>query len=150
MTSITVQTMPGKRYAVQIDARSHSLTGDEPLDNGGDDLGPSPHEMLLTALGSCTAITLRMYAQRKEWPLEGVLVELSHERVTPTDEFFSPEEIEAAGPNGRAELIRCDLTLEGDLSTEQRDRLMEIAARCPVHRTLTSSPKILLQQAQTS
>jgi putative redox protein len=150
MTTITVQTIADRRYAVAIDARSHALIGDEPEDNGGDDLGANPHEMLLAALGSCTAITLRMYAERKEWPLEGVLLELSHERVSPDPELFTPDEIEAAGPNGKLEVIRCDLILEGELSDEQRERLLEIAARCPVHRTLTSNPRILLHLAPTA
>jgi putative redox protein len=150
MNTITVQSIPGRRYAVEVDARNHELISDEPSTNGGDDLGPTPQEMLLTALGSCTVITLRMYAERKEWPLEGVLIELSHEKVAPTEDLFTPEEIESIGPSGRADVIRCYMTFEGDLTREQRDRLIEIAGRCPVHRTLTAQPKILLLEAATT
>ena len=147
MNSITVQTITDRRYAVEVDARSHAFLADEPDDNGGDDLGPKPHELLLAALGSCTAITLRMYAERKQWPLEGVLVELTHEKVPPDDALFTPDEIAALGPDARADVIRCDITLEGDLDNDQRQRLLEIAGRCPVHRTLTSNPKIVLRES---
>jgi putative redox protein len=98
---------------------------DEPVSNGGTDAAPGPHELLLSALGACTSITLTLYAKRKGWPLAGVTVRLHHER---TD-----------GPSGIATRIDREIALAGALSEEQRQRLLEIAERCPVHRTLTST-----------
>jgi putative redox protein len=98
---------------------------DEPVSNGGTDAAPGPHELLLSALGACTSITLTLYAKRKGWPLAGVTVRLHHERVD--------------GPSGMATRIAREIGLAGALSDEQRQRLLEIAERCPVHRTLTST-----------
>lgn len=104
---------------MQVDIGPHRLRGDEPVESGGTDTGPRPHELLLAALGTCTAITLRMYAERKGWPLTGVRVRLTGGR---TETHYA---------------IRCEIALAGALDAEQRRRLLEIADRCPVHRTLT-------------
>ena len=106
------------KYGQRLDDGRHVLTADEPAALGGDDAGPSPHELLLMALGACTAITLRMYAARKGWALEDVSVALS---LT-----SKPEE-----------RIERRVTLTGTLDAAQRARLIEIANACPVHRTLT-------------
>jgi len=123
-------------YLQRIQARGHVFSADEPVTVGGSDLGPTPYELLLASLGACTSITLRMYARRKEWPLEGVRVKLRHYRVHAKDVEDSEKE------SGQVDVIDKDLELEGDLTQEQRERLFEIAARCPVHRTLLNEIKI--------
>jgi putative redox protein len=126
----TVHSDSGLRAAINI--RSHSLTADETLDRGGTDTAPTPTEMLLGALGACMVITIQMYAQRKNWPLEAVHVALSLER-------FKTEDYPAyTGDAGFVNEIRQDVTLEGNLTDEQKARLLEIGSRCPVHRTLES------------
>ncbi|MDQ3043628.1 MAG: OsmC family protein [Chloroflexota bacterium] len=110
---------------------------DEPLELGGDDTGPSPYEYLLAALGSCTVMTLPMYARRKDWPLEHVTVRLSHGRVHVPD-CERPE-----NPESRIERINREIGLTGDLDPIQREKLMEIAAKCPVHRTLAGGIEIV-------
>jgi putative redox protein len=113
-----VVTRAGK-FQQDLELGPHRLISDEPLPAGGDDLGPSPHEFLLAALGSCTSMTIKLYADRKGWPLERVEVELEQEKVDGVHE------------------IRRAVRLHGPLSDEQRARLLEIAEKCPVHRTLT-------------
>jgi putative redox protein len=141
---VRVTSLEGRTYTVEADDGRHSVTADEGISEGGDDLGPSPYELLLSALGGCMAITAKMYARRKEWPLERVAVELTHEKVLARDcADCSAAEIEAAGPEGRIDLIRTFVSFEGPLTVEQTDRLREIAGRCPVHRTLERPAKIV-------
>jgi len=143
LKSITVRQVPGKAYAMEMANGRHQVVVDELPDNGGEDLGPQPYEMLLGALGGCTAITLLMYANRKQWPVEDVTVTLTHDKVQPAmSEAFSPEEIEAAGPTAKLDLIQMQVFVKGDLDEEQLSRLLEIANRCPIHRTLDARPKI--------
>ena len=123
-------------YLQRIRARNLTFSADEPLDKGGTNLGPTPYELLLAGLGACTSITLRMYAGRKEWPLDAVRVTLRHDRVHAKD----CEECDK--DTGMIDVIDKKLELEGDLSDEQRERLLAIAARCPVHRTLLNEIKI--------
>jgi putative redox protein len=123
-------------FVQQIVAGSHRLIADEPLAAGGTDRGPGPYELLLAALGACTSMTISMYARRKAWPLENVSVELRHEQTYLAD----CEDCE----KGESLLSRLHRVIEltGPLSAEQRSRLLEIANKCPVHRTLTSKIEI--------
>jgi putative redox protein len=124
----TVHSESGFRAAISI--RNHTLTADETLDRGGTDTAPTPMEMLVGALGACIVITIQMYAQRKNWPLEEVHVTLSLER-------FKKEDYPAyTGDAGFVNEIRQEVTLTGNLADEQRARLLEVGSRCPVHRTL--------------
>jgi Predicted redox protein, regulator of disulfide bond formation len=119
-------------YRTEIQAGRHSLVGDEPEGVGGDDEGPTPYGFLLSALGSCTGMTLRMYADRKEWPLDEIVVRLSHEKV-------HAEDCEKCDTDqGQVDRIEREIEVRGDLSDAQRERLFEIANKCPVHRTLLS------------
>jgi putative redox protein len=111
-------------YHTDINAAGHALVADEPESAGGTDHGPGPYEYLQAALGACTAITVRMYADRKEIPLDAISVNLTHEKV-------------AAEGGGKIDSFTRGLVLEGELSDEQRERLKEIADKCPVHKTLT-------------
>ena len=123
-------------FAQQISVGPHRLAGDEPASVGGTDVGPGPYDLLLAALGSCTSMTLAMYARRKRWPLEAVTVRLRHSRIHAADcESCETKE-------GSLDLIERDVELAGSLSEEQRVRLLEIANKCPVHRTLTAEVHI--------
>ena len=119
-----------------IEAGGHHLVSDEPLDLGGTDAGPTPYDLLVAALGSCTAITLQMYARHKGWPLEGVEVRLTHGKIHARDCA------ECETKEGRIDRIEREIVLQGALDEAQRARLLEIADRCPVHRTLTSEIQI--------
>lgn len=128
-TVIVASTGEGKLVQAVMIGR-HVLRADEPAESGGDDLGPTPHEFLLAALGSCTAITLRMVAARKGWPLEHVEVRLRRGAL-PADN------------GGPGTLILRDIVLDGPLDQDQRRKLLEIAEKCPVHKTLTGEIKIV-------
>ena len=131
-----VVTKTGDGFRTEITAGRHRLVGDEPEAVGGTDAGPSPYDLLLSALGTCTGMTLRMYADEKDWPLEEASVRLTHEKVHAED----CEHCET--DNGTVERIERDIELTGDLSDEQRERLLEIANKCPVHRTLHSEIEV--------
>ena len=122
----------GDEFLTEILAGEHSLLSDEPASVGGTDLGPTPYDLLLSSLGACTGMTLRMYADRKKWPLQEVLVHLQHEKRHASD----CEECES--PASKLDHIDKEIQLIGDLDDAQRARLLEISARCPVHRTLSS------------
>ena len=137
---VVVQT--GKvGYQTEIMANGHSLIADEPIPAGGADTGPTPYEYLVAGLGACTSITLRMYADRKKWPLEAIVVRLRHQKIHAGD----CRECESG--EGRIDHIEREIRLLGPLSREQRERLMTIADRCPVHRTLQGPVKIETRQA---
>jgi putative redox protein len=115
----------------------HSLIADEPKSVGGTDAGPTPYDLLLGALGACTSMTLRMYADRKQLPLEGVKVRLRYTRIHALDCAACETRI------GKIDRIEREIELLGTLSEEQRQRLLEMADRCPVHRTMTSEIDIV-------
>ena len=123
MRTVTIRTASGG-LSHSVEVGPHHLTADEPAENGGQDKGPSPHEWVLAGLGACTAMTLQVYAKRKEWPLTGVEVSVAGERG---EQAFS---------------IQRTIRLQGNLSEEQRTRLLEIASKCPVHKTLTGEVRI--------
>jgi putative redox protein len=128
VTDVVVRSQAGLEQTIEI--RGHQLTADEPIDAGGTDAGPNPYELLLSALGACTAMTVRMYAQRKGWPLESVEVALQHERIHAEDCANCDTR------EGFLDQITKNISLYGPLDAEQRLRLVEIAERCPVQRTL--------------
>ncbi|WP_324676134.1 OsmC family protein [Hymenobacter sp. GOD-10R] len=129
--SVVIKVGPAALLA-EVHAGRHTFFLDEPVAVGGQDLGPTPYDMLLSALGSCTAITLRLYATQKKWPLESIEVHLSHQRVHRKD----CDKCEASGE--MLEEVYKELRLLGPLSPEQRQRLQVISEKCPVQKTLTS------------
>ena len=120
------------RYVQSVLVGPHLLQGDEPDSVGGSDAGPNPYELLLAALGTCTSITVRMYADRKQWPLKSVHIELSSARVHADDCTAGDKELKLVDG------IEMKLSFFGELSESQRQRLTEIANKCPVHRMLES------------
>ncbi len=126
-----------KGFAQAITVGSHVLPADEPVEAGGTDTGPGPYDLLLAALGSCTSMTVAMYARRKQWPLETVRVRLRHSRIYAADCESCETKV------GMLDRIERDVEFVGTLDEAQRARLVEIANKCPVHRTLTS--EIIIQ-----
>lgn len=133
-----------RNFKQEIVVGKHSLVGDEPVSAGGGEAGPDPYDYLLTALGACTAMTVGLYARRKQFPLENITVSLRHSRIYAND----CEECETK--EGMLDRIDVEVELTGSLSAEQHAKLMEIAEKCPVHRTLTSEINIRLRAAQKS
>lgn len=136
MNHILVQESGKGKFTQKIIIGNHVLEADEPVINGGNDLGPSPYDFLLTALGCCTSMTLRMYADLKKIPLKNIIVKLEHEKI------YAQDSADYEQNQSKIDSIQRNITLEGELSEEQRTKLLEIANKCPVHRTLTS--KILI------
>jgi putative redox protein len=131
-----------RSFKQEIVAGKHRLVADEPLSAGGTDAGPDPYEYLLASLGVCTSMTVGLYARRKQFPLENITVSLRHSRIYAED----CEECETK--EGMLDRIHVEIELTGSLSEEQHTKLMEIAAKCPVHRTLTSEINIRLRAAE--
>jgi putative redox protein len=129
-------------FKQEIIAGKHRLIADEPVNVGGGDAGPDPYGYLLASLGVCTSMTVGFYARRNKWPLENVTVSLWHSRIHAKD----CEECETK--EGMVDRIDVEVELTGSLSAEQHAKLMEIAVKCPVHRTLTSEINIRLRPAE--
>jgi uncharacterized OsmC-like protein len=123
-------------FAQEIQIGSHRLTADEPVSFGGTDTGPSPYDLLLAALGSCTSMTISLYARRKRWTLEEVTVFLSHSKI------YAADCAECETREGKIDRVEREIQLGGALTAEQRYKLIEIADKCPVHRTLNSEVNI--------
>lgn len=125
------------RYVNAVTAGPHTWHADEPVPVGGQDAGPAPYDMLGAALGACTSITLRMYAERKGWPVTRIAVEVSHEQVR----------TQGATATERVDRFRRTIDIDGDLTDEQRAAMLSIANRCPVHRTLSRGSEIVTELA---
>ena len=131
-TEIKIQASIGRTaYATQINIRGHQLIGDEPIENGGQDQGPKPSELVLAGLATCSASTMRMYADRKGWPVEQIFITLGL-IVDKTD-------------TGQTSQITETIRIEGNVNEEQKKRLIEIAGKCPVYRLLTNEIRIQIQ-----
>lgn len=126
-----------KGFRTEIVANGHPLTADEPLAVGGTNAGPSPYDLVVAGVGACTAMTLRMYADHKSLPLQSVTVTLTHKKIHATDC------LECESQSGKIDRIERDISIVGDLSDEERQRLLQIADRCPVHKTLHSEVNIV-------
>ena len=126
-----------ERYKTTLTAGKHELIADEPEEvEGGTDQGPDPYDYLLMALGSCTAMTIKMYTRRKEWPLEDVYVELRHNKRHDEDCENCDEK------ESKIDVIEKELVVEGDLTEDQLQRILEISNKCPVYRTLQGKIRI--------
>ena len=130
--AVTVRETGRGRFQQQVHAGGHCFLADEPVAAGGLGSGPNPYDLLLAALGTCTSMTLRLYAERKDWPLEGVRIALDHRRIHAEDCADCETRV------GLVDEISRKIEIDGPLDDGQHQRLMEIADRCPVHRTLTS------------
>src|SRR5256714_2112696 len=129
-------------FRQRIAAGKHNFVADEPASAGGGDDGPDPYDYLLTALGVCTSMTIGFYARRNRLPLENITVSLSHSRIYAAD----CEECETK--EGMLDRIDVEVELTGSLTAEQHAKLMQVAAKCPVHRTLTSEINIRLREVE--
>lgn len=129
MATITADLSQG--FAVELRAGNHVWTADEPTDLGGGDTGPTPYDLLLSAVAACTCITVSMYCQRKGWPLESISARYEHDKVHADDCAECDD-----GATGYIDTVRSEIFIEGDFDEEQRERLAQVAQRCPVHKTL--------------
>ena len=120
----------------EIEIGAHALRSDEPVALGGTDLGPTPYGLLCAALAACTSMTLRLYAKQKGWPLDAVQVTVRHEKI------YAKDCAECETKEGRLDRLQREIALTGALDEAQRQRLLAMADRCPVHRTLTSEIRI--------
>lgn len=133
MADNTVTAKIGREhYATELTTTFHHLIADEPQDVGGSNIGPRPTDFLRMSLAACTAITLRMYADRKQWPVEGIEVHVATE------------------PDGKGTRFNREVTIRGDLSQEQLDKLLEIANACPIHKILTNPIDVSTNLSQAS
>jgi uncharacterized OsmC-like protein len=134
MREVVVHSAEGLEQKVEVGR--HQIVSDEPIDVGGGDAGPNPYDLLAAALGTCTSMTILLYARRKGWPVEGVTVRVRHQKIHARDCA------DCETREGKVDQMERQVQLRGALSDEQRQRLLEIANKCPVHRTLTSEIQI--------
>lgn len=120
-----------ENYKTVMTAGRHELLADEPLDQAGMDTGPDPYDYLLMSLGACTAITLKMYADRKKWPVEDIFVEMNHQKTTPTS-----SENSGTAATQKIDRIEKEILIKGDLDESQLQRMLQISHKCPVNKTL--------------
>jgi uncharacterized OsmC-like protein/fermentation-respiration switch protein FrsA (DUF1100 family) len=139
--NVVVRETRDSKFQQIISTGPHRLLADEPVAAGGEDTGPGPYDLLLASLGACTSMTMRMYADRKSLPLERVTVTLKHQKI------HAEDCAECETKAGMLDQIDRVIAMEGTLDAEQREKLMEIADKCPVHRTLTSEIRILTKAA---
>ena len=125
-----------KGFVQSVQIGSHQITPDEPVSYGGTDKGPSPYDLILAALGSCTSMTIGLYARKRGWPVDKITVSLWHTKIHAHD----CDDCETK--EGRIDRIEMEIHLDGPLTDEQRAKLMEVANKCPVHQTLTSEINI--------
>lgn len=125
-----------ENYKTVMTAGDHELIADEPENAGGGDTGPGPYDYLLMALGSCSVITMKMYADRKEWPVEDIYIEMRHSKV------HAEDCVDCDDPAAKIDKVEKDIIVKGELTEEQLDRLLEISKKCPVHKTLLSDIEI--------
>jgi len=128
ISTVIIEETSHGLYTQSVKAGRHSMIVDEPENKGGLDQGPAPYDLLLAALGSCTSMTLRMYANRKKWDIRKITVKLTSIKEKTSDQKI-------------IDIITCDITMEGDLDDTQREHLLKIADKCPIHRTLTETPR---------
>ena len=118
-------------FKTTLTAGSHEIIADEPTSvEGGNDQGPDPYDMLLMSLGTCSAMTIKMYARRKKWPVEDIFIEMRHNKR------HADDCADCENPESKIDSIEKELIIKGDLSQEQLNKLLEISKKCPVHRTL--------------
>ncbi|MBR0951927.1 bifunctional alpha/beta hydrolase/OsmC family protein [Bradyrhizobium canariense] len=134
---VVVQETRKSKFNQTISVGPHRLIADEPVAAGGEDAGPGPYDLLLAGLGACTSMTMRLYADRKSLPLDRVTVTLKHSKI------YAKDCAECETRDGMLDQIERDIAMDGALDAEQRKKLMEIADKCPVHRTLTSEIRIV-------
>jgi len=132
MIELNASIRAGAVYTTDMTVRGHTVVADEPVELDGADEGPTPFELLCSALASCTAITLRMYAARKGWPLENVEVAVEHEKQ---DEVVE-------GKTHRVDVFAQKIRLHGPLDETQKARLLDVAGKCPVHKVLEGTPRM--------
>lgn len=125
-----------QNYKTVMNAGEHELIADEPESAGGGNQGPGPYDYLLMALGSCSVITMKMYADRKEWPVDDIYIEMRHFKA------HAEDCVDCDNPNAKIDKIEKEIIVKGDLSGEQLERLLEISKKCPVHKTLLNDIEI--------
>src|SRR6202040_3386605 len=138
---VVVRETRRSKFQQNVSIGPHRMLADEPMAAGGEDTGPGPYDFVLAGLGACTSMTMRLYADRKSLPLERVTVTLKHSKI------YAQDCAECETKSGMLDQIDRLIAMEGPLDAEQRKKLMEIADKCPVHRTLTSEIRIVTQAA---